>query len=85
MWWTLIKRNSIKTDDMNCTLECPGMKHPRNRQSVRKKPWSHEEKSAVEKNRFITMMKVQGEKAGISIAMSILGRQSNIMYTIVFR
>ena len=32
---------------------------------MRKKPWSHEEKSAVEKhlNRFITMMKVPGKKA----------------------
>ena len=32
---------------------------------MRKKPWSHEDKSAVEKHlsRFITMMKVPGNKA----------------------
>ena len=32
---------------------------------MRKKPWSHEEKSAAEKhlNRFITKMKVPGKKA----------------------
>ena len=45
---------------------------------MRIKPWSHEEKSAVEKHlsRFITMMKVPGKKAcgtGISITVPVLG------------
>ncbi|KAI0225202.1 hypothetical protein LSAT2_023891 [Lamellibrachia satsuma] len=71
---TLTKNLGLESDDdMDCTPESPGMKHPRNRQkskktghsTVKKKPWSHEEKSAVEKHlsRFITMIKVPGKKA----------------------